>query len=164
MGAAGGRVVTAPRPISSAEFRRRYGDGGPTAAYGAPTSAVAPTKRPTGERHESALYAFLPGVELAPGAVPIGIDLLWLRQYPWGAFLNPPRRFQADAAYPSERVLLEIEGGAHAVKAQRVHDVKRRQLAESAGWRVLSLLPEQVHDGSGLALALAALASPKGGA
>jgi very-short-patch-repair endonuclease len=52
---------------------------------------------------------------------------------------------------------VEIEGHAHSVKKQRSHDVRRRQLAEGAGWRVLSVLPEQVRDGTAVALVRAAL-------
>lgn len=75
-----------------------------------------------------------------------------VREFPWGLTLNPTRRFRADFLLPASRLLVEIEGGAHGVQRQRKHDVLRDQLAQQAGYRILRVLPEQVADGSALAL------------
>jgi len=153
-----------------------------------PAARRAPSK-PSGSEAEEVLYAMLAGggfhdygeIRQYPGAGPTYIEFLdgppgsfcsradkglpplthlFIRQYPWGAYLKPRRKYQSDAAFPVSRLLVEIEGGAHAVKRQRRHDVLRRQLAEGAGYRVLSVLPEQVRDGSALELVRAALVPP----
>lgn len=127
----------------------------PTGARPVAAPASAP-RRGDGSRHEEVLYAALNREwwEAKPGGFPSSprfMEAIWLRQYPWGAFLSPPRRFQADAAFPMQLVLVEIEGTAHKIGHQRAHDVKRRRLAEEAGWRVVSVLPDEVHDGTALA-------------
>ena len=50
----------------------------------------------------------------------------------------------------------------HSIKGKRHGDVKRRQLAEADGWRVLSVLPEQVQDGTAIDLIRKALAQAGG--
>ena len=72
------------------------------------------------------------------------------------------RQWRADFAFPVARVLVEIDGNAHAVKRQRTADVLKRQEAERRGWRVVAVLPEQVRDGSAVALVLAAVAQAGG--
>ena len=104
-----------------------------------------------GEWHEDALYAQL--------SARWGIGLC-VPQFAWGWFLKPKRRFTADFAFPGSWLLLEIEGQVHAIKGRRKEDVRRRQLAEGLGWRVLSVLPEQVHNGEALALVASALKEP----
>lgn len=85
-------------------------------------------------------------------------------QYPWGLTLAEPRRFKSDFAQPTSRTLIEIDGGAHrATEKRRRHDVERRQIAESVGYRLVHLLPEQVlgNDGAGaLRVLLAVLHFP----
>ena len=139
----------------------------------ASSTPPAPKGPRPGERHERALsealtaagfrvYNFLGWMrETFAG----GPDV-WVEQFPWGMSLDPQRRFRSDFACPTEWTLLEIEGDAHAVKKQRKGDVLRRQLAEGAGFRVLSVLPEQVADGSAIALVRASLGrrATKGGA
>ena len=84
---------------------------------------------------------------------------VFVRQFAWGVYLDPSRRFVADFAFPAHRVLVEIDGDAHAVKARRRGTVLRTQLAESAGWRVVTVLPEQVRDGTAIEVVHAALAA-----
>lgn len=123
-----------------------------------------PSRPRAGEASEAALYAALEDagyIDLIgrERILLTGEDdaLVFVRQLPWGAYLSPPRRFCADAGFPEARLLVEVEGDAHAVKRQRKGDVLRRQLAESAGWRVLSVLPEQVKTGEAVALVREAL-------
>ena len=127
-----------------------------------PTPAIP--KPRAGAKSEDALYAAL----VAAGYTDMGeseahhdddVRRMFLRQYPWGAYLDEPRRFSSDAAFPFASLLIEVEGGAHGVQRMRKHDVLRRQLAESAGWRVLSVLPEQVRDGSAVELVRKAIES-----
>lgn len=71
----------------------------------------------------------------------------------WGWYLEPRRGFSSDFAFPAARVLLEIDGGAHAAGRGKVaRDVKRRGLAAAAGWRLLSVTPDQVRSGEALRL------------
>jgi very-short-patch-repair endonuclease len=119
-----------------------------------------------GEAAEAALYAALTEAGFVDFVAREGVLLhnepdehVFVRQLPFGAYLEPPRRFCADVGFPVARLLVEIEGHAHSVKKQRSHDVRRRQLAEAGGWRVLSVLPEQVMDGTAIELVRAALAA-----
>lgn len=60
------------------------------------------------------------------------------------------RKFRADLAYPDKMLLIEIDGGCHAVK-QRWHDgILRGQIAQQLGYRVIVVLPEQVKSGEAL--------------
>lgn len=128
---------------------------------------VAPaTARPRGQRHEAALYAALGRHwwEAAPGGYPSEhgfVANLWIRQYPWGAYMSPPRGFSADAGFPMARVLVEVDGGAHAAgKAKQRSDTERRGLAGAAGWRVVAVTPAQVHNSEAVRLVRAAVESP----
>lgn len=84
---------------------------------------------------------------------------LYIPQFAWGWFLKPKRKFHSDFAFPAAGVLVEIEGQVHAIKGRRKDDVRRRQAAEAAGWRVVSVLPEQVRDGTALEIVRDALAA-----
>lgn len=121
----------------------------PVHAPGCGVKAPAPVVLAPGEAAERTLYELLEthiGSEIAPGRA-TWTGRPWLRSYPWGAFLEPRRGFVADAALPAERILIESDGDAHGIKEKRRGDVKRRQLAVAAGWRVVSVLPEQVRSG-----------------
>jgi hypothetical protein len=63
----------------------------------------------------------------------------------------PPRRFRFDAAWPSVRVALEIQGGLYtagrhvrgaALEAEHV----KLNLAAAAGWRVLFTSPRKLAE------------------
>ena len=114
-----------------------------------------------GSHAEEALYAALDAAGYLDFRYAMNgshrVTAIYQRGYPWGLYLKPRRRFQADAAFPSADLLIEVEGVAHKIGHQQKHDVLRRQLAEAAGWRVLSVLPEQVRDGSAIALIARAL-------
>lgn len=138
--------------------------------------AVAPVAAVKGKRDgshaEEALYAAL---RLIPGATDMGpvgdswphyteTRLAFVRGYPWGLYLTPRRRFQADAAFPSMRLLIEVDGIAHKIGSRQKGDVLKSQLADAAGWKVLRILPEQVHNGEAVALVAKALNhAPVGG-
>lgn len=80
------------------------------------------------------------------------------RQHPWGLALVPERGFTADVAFLGARLLVEVKGMAHAAGRSKVRaDVEREGLAVSLGWTVLPLTPEQVRDGSAVALIRRAL-------
>lgn len=114
-----------------------------------------------GSHAEEALYAALDAAGYLDFRYAVNgshrVTALYQRGYPWGLYLKPRRRFQADAAFPSADLLIEVEGVAHKIGHQQKHDVLRRQLAEAAGWRVLSVLPEQVKSGEAVELIARAL-------
>ncbi|MGE0133748.1 MAG: hypothetical protein AB7L91_06355 [Dehalococcoidia bacterium] len=67
----------------------------------------------------------------------------------------PGRRFEADIAIPSARLLIEVQGGiytrqAHGSVSGVLRDNERLNLATLHGWAVLRFTPEEV--GSGVAL------------
>lgn len=82
------------------------------------------------------------GVALRPETV--------VKEYGWGIHVG--RGFRSDFAVPLRMLLVEVEGIVHSVQKQRRNDVRRRQLAEAFGYRVLSVLPEQVKSGEALQL------------
>jgi len=130
----------------------------------APVAQERPGKarvRRDGSHAEDALYAALDAAGYLDFRYAMNgshrVTAIYQRGYPWGLYLKPRRRFQADAAFPSADLLIEVEGVAHKIGHQQKHDVVRRQLAEAAGWRVLSVLPEQVHSGEAVALIAKAL-------
>lgn len=132
--------------------------------YDAKAAGQKATKRAGGERHEAALARALSEAdyydlrEFTATDQPFAGNV-FVRGYAWGLYLDPPRKFQADAAFPAARLLVEVEGQVHSIKGKRHGDVLRRQLAEGAGWRVLSVLPSQVHDGTAVRLVREALAA-----
>ena len=123
---------------------------------------VGHARRPLrrGQEAEASLYAMLRAEwpEFVPGEVR---EAWWLRQYPFGSLLDPPRRWTADAAFPARLLLIEVEGQVHGIKGRRKDDIVREQAAQAAGWTVLRLLPSQVHDGTALSLIREALGSAK---
>lgn len=76
----------------------------------------------------------------------------FVREFVVGSLLAEPRRFRADLFHPASRACIEMEGGAHGIQRQRRSDIVREQLLESAGLRVVRVLPEQVNNGEALAL------------
>lgn len=87
-------------------------------------------------------------------------DLVFVRQFAWGLYLPEPRKYAADFGFPSRRVLVEVDGGAHyAGRARGAYDTERRGLAASIGWTICPVTPDQVRDGTGIELVKSALAS-----
>ena len=62
------------------------------------------------------------------------------------------RNFRADLAWPALKLLLEIDGGAHAIRKRQEQTVLRGQVAQSLGYRIITVLPGQVRNGEALKL------------
>lgn len=135
-----------------------------------PPSATGRVKR-DGSQHEEALFRQLVDAgyfdidsmaswsrEVEPGDV----DRMFLAPYPWGAQLRPRRGFLADFGFPASRLLVEVDGISHKIGHRQRGDVLKRQLADAAGYKVLAVLPEQVHDNSAIQLIRASLDAARG--
>lgn len=135
-----------------------------------PAARRAPSSKPSGSASEDRLAEQLEAMGmrdvvrcafgLGDGALLLSAEppRLYIRQFAWALDAKPPRKFASDFAFPWSRLLVEIKGGAHAAGRRKVRsDVEREGLAVSLGWRVLPLTPEQVKDGTALALVRAAL-------
>lgn len=59
--------------------------------------------------------------------------------------------WRVDFAWVRERVIVEVEGGVHAIKAQHERDVRKRRWLARTGWLVLPVLTSEVRDGSAVA-------------
>jgi len=70
----------------------------------------------------------------------------------------PPRRFRADFAFIDQRLLVEVDGQVHNIKARHAALCERDCIAAAHGWRVARVTPAMVRDGSALPLIQAALA------
>ena len=74
----------------------------------------------------------------------------------------PPRRWRFDFAFPDAKVALEIEGGIwtagrHSRGAGMRDDMEKYNAAACAGWRVLRVHHDLVHNGQALQLVREAL-------
>ena len=81
----------------------------------------------------------------------VGIE--FVRQYCYAK----PRRLRADFAFPSARLLVEIQGGVFQRKAHGsitgiLADIDRLNTATLAGWRLLRFTPQAVQSGEALQL------------
>jgi len=77
----------------------------------------------------------------------LGID--HVPQYEWGKGLEPPRKFQSDAAIPAARLLIEVDGRAHIAGYERFcADMERRRLATHAGFVLLAYTPAEAENGT----------------
>ena len=82
------------------------------------------------------------------------------RQYP---FAKPERRWQADFAWPDQRLIVEVDGGlwtggGHSTGTGRMRDMERDNWCVLHGWRVLRFSTAQARDGSAIPVIEAALA------
>lgn len=69
----------------------------------------------------------------------------------------PPRRWRFDFAWPSQMLALEVEGGVwtggrHTTSTGFLGDLEKYNEASIAGWTLLRVTPEQVHNGEALTL------------
>lgn len=78
------------------------------------------------------------------------------REFKFAECLN--RRFRADLAWPERMFLVEVDGGVHAIRSRWVSTVEKGQIAQQLGYRVLTVMPEQVKSGEALRLVEEALA------
>jgi very-short-patch-repair endonuclease len=74
------------------------------------------------------------------------------RQYYWA---RPERMFRSDFAYPSDRILLEVQGGIWAQNPGRHNrgsgyedDLRRSNIAVLFGWRLLAFSERMITDGT----------------
>lgn len=142
----GGMAGRLPTPASPRPFKPRAG----TAAEDAMAEALA------GAGYVVQTYGEWLRTAVMTGAWSRDV----VREFPVGLLLAEPRRFRADFLHPASRTVVELEGGAHGIQRQRRGDILREQLLTAAGLRVVRVLPEQVKDGTALALVRAAI---KGG-
>lgn len=78
---------------------------------------------------------------------------------------HPVRKWRFDFAWPSERLAVEVNGGAFAAGGGRHtrgagfrSDAEKLAEAAILGWRVIPVLPEQIRSGLALELVRRALA------
>ena len=76
---------------------------------------------------------------------------------------HPTRKWRADFAWPTEKLLVEVEGGVwtggrHTRGGGFTHDAEKYNTAAMCGWRVLRFAGAQVQNGTALAAIKAALA------
>lgn len=109
------------------------------------------------EDAEARLYAALEAagfVDVMRCASGHAVDaaLIFVRHFPWGAYLTRPRRgFDAAAGLPVLRILVEIDGGARAASRAKVG---------AAGWRVITAPPSDVETAVEQVLEAAGTSSP----
>ena len=86
----------------------------------------------------------------------------WIREYRYAIKLH--RQFRADFAWPSRRLLGEIQGGiwkkgggGHSHPTGIIKDIERQQYAAILGFRVLPVTTDHVKSGIAAARIIAAL-------
>ena len=70
----------------------------------------------------------------------------WKRQHKY----VPGRKFQADFAFPEQKLIVEVDGGiynrrAHGSIGGIIADMKRTNLAAISGWRVMRFRPDELQ-------------------
>ena len=69
----------------------------------------------------------------------------WRRQHKY----VPGRKFQADFAFPLQKLLVEVDGGIYSRRAHGsvtgiIADMKRSNIAAISGWRVMRFRPDEI--------------------
>lgn len=59
----------------------------------------------------------------------------------------PERRFRVDFAWPDRRVIVEVDGEVHRIKARFHADIEKHALLVLAGWTVLRVGGREVRSG-----------------
>ncbi len=62
----------------------------------------------------------------------------FFRQYPVGPYI-------ADFAAPGKRLIVEVDGGGHAVPSQREYDKERDAWFQAQDWRVVRVWSNEVE-------------------
>lgn len=62
------------------------------------------------------------------------------------------RKYRADLAWPDRKFICEVDGGVHAIRKRWKSTVLKTQAAQELGYRVLTVMPEQVKSGEALRL------------
>lgn len=70
-----------------------------------------------------------------------------LRQHPFAA---PHRKFKADFCWPDLKLIVEVEGQVHSIRAVRESDIERRQWCHFNGWTLIAVSAKQVRSGVAL--------------
>lgn len=70
----------------------------------------------------------------------------WKRQYKY----VPGRKFQADFAFPVQKLIVEVDGGiytrrAHGSVGGIIADMRRTNIAAINGWRVMRFRPDEIR-------------------
>ena len=74
-------------------------------------------------------------------------DVDFVREYAWA--VDEGRGYRADFAFlRGADVLVEVEGGAHALKRQHREDCERASLAAALGYRVVRVHRSMIDDGT----------------
>ena len=68
---------------------------------------------------------------------------------------HPSRKWRADYAWPTYKLMLEVDGGVwtqgrHTRGSGRIADMEKQSEAAILGWRILYVTPEQVSNGAAL--------------
>lgn len=66
------------------------------------------------------------------------------RQY---YFAKPERKYRGDFVWPARRLVLEVEGQIHSIRAVRESDIIRRQWCFFNNWAILAVSAKQVRSG-----------------
>lgn len=61
-------------------------------------------------------------------------------------------RWRADFAWRAERLVVEVDGGVHTIRANWRRDVQKRQWLAIEGWAVLPVLADQVRRAEAVAV------------
>ena len=60
----------------------------------------------------------------------------------------PDRKFRADFAWPSRKLIVEVQGAEHRIKGRWQGDVERMNLLQLEGWTVLQFTGKMVRNGT----------------
>jgi very-short-patch-repair endonuclease len=95
---------------------------------------VVPFDGPAGWLRDASDYAQMPDTTV------------FVRYFPVGRMLSPPRKYVADFYAPALELAVEADGGAHAAgKRKMERDRERRGLLTAAGIRVLPVDPKDIQ-------------------
>jgi len=121
-----------------------------------PTKAAAVAPKPKRPRAGLAVENAMRDALVAAGYVE---DHDFVRESGWA--VEEGRAYRADFRFLGVPVLLECEGGAHAIKRQHLDDCQRASLAAALGYRVLRVHAAMIASGEAVALVRRALAFNK---
>ena len=124
-----------------------------------PATAERATSKPKRPRAGLAVENAMRDALVAAGYVE---DDDFIREYSWA--LDEGRGYRADFRFVGQSVLLECEGGAHAIKRQHLEDCQRASVAAALGWRVLRVHRAMIESGEAVELVRRALGFTKAAA
>ena len=78
-----------------------------------------------------------------------------LVEYPFA----PGRKFRADCCWPDAKLIVEVQGAIHRIKARFQADRERSQVIACLGYRLMLVSPEEVRNGRALELVRQALSA-----